>query len=164
MDTLWQRHILNSWQLAPLVLRQPPGAVVDLGSGAGLPGLILAIAGAGDVHLVEANHRKAAFLQFAAAQTSVSCRVHPLRFEALDPGSIGEVAVVTARAVAALPALLALALPLCHAGTVLFFPKGRRWQDEVQAAEKSFCFSLTSHESVTDPEAVILEVRCLTRR
>lgn len=164
LGSLWQRHILDSWQLVPLALPRQQGALVDLGSGAGLPGLILAIAGAPDVHLVESNQRKAAFLRFAAEQTGAACTVHPLRIEALDLRSIGKVAVITARALAGLPALLALALPLCHDGTALFFSKGRRWREEVRAAEKSYSFSLTAHESVTDSEAVILELRCLTER
>lgn len=164
LGMLWERHILDSWQMVPLAHPLQPGPLVDLGSGAGLPGLILALAGVPDVHLVESNQRKAAFLRFAAEQTATPCTIHPQRIEALSGGSIGKAATVSARALAGLPALLHLALPLCNAGTRLLFSKGRRWQDEVREAEKVYAFDLTVHESVTESEAVILELRCLTKR
>ncbi len=161
---LWERHILDSWQLVPLAQPSQPGLLADLGSGAGLPGLILALAGIPDVHLIESNQRKAAFLRFAVEQTGAQCTIRPHRIEALADGSLGRVATVSARALAALPALLGLALPICDANTRLLFPKGRRWQEEVREAEKGYAFELLTHESVTDSEAVILELRCLTKR
>jgi 16S rRNA (guanine527-N7)-methyltransferase len=164
LGMLWERHILDSWQMVPLAQPRQPGPLVDLGSGAGLPGLILALAGVPDVHLVESNQRKAAFLRFVAEQTATPCTIHPQRIEALSDGLTGKAATVSARALAALPALLHLALPLCDAGTRLLFPKGRRWQDEVREAEKDYAFDLQAHESVTESEAVILELRCLTKR
>lgn len=164
LGMLWERHILDSWQMVPLVQAGQPGLLLDFGSGAGLPGLILALAGVPDVHLVESNQRKAAFLRFAAGQTGAQCTIRSHRVEALGDGSLGKIATVSARALAALPALLRLALPLCDAETRLLFPKGRRWQEEVREAEKDFVFDLLTHESVTDSEAVILELRCLTER
>lgn len=164
LGMLWERHILDSWQLVPLAASGEPGLLVDLGSGAGLPGLILAMAGVPDVHLVESNQRKAAFLRFSAEQTGVQSTIHPLRIEAVGDALPGRIATVSARALAALPALLRLAIPLCDADTRLLFPKGRRWQEEVSEAEKDFRFDLQTHESVTDSEAVILELRSLTKR
>ena len=161
---LWERHIVDSWQLTPLAWPSRPGALIDLGSGAGLPGLILAIAGVPDVNLIESNQRKAAFLRFAAEQTGARCIVRPQRIEAVADGSPVKAATVSARALAALPALLRLALPFCDAETRLLFPKGRRWQEEVREAELDYAFEWQAHESVTDSEAVILELRCLTKR
>ena len=160
---IWQRHILDSWQLVPLIPGDG-GDIADLGSGAGFPGMVLAISGIKQVHLVESNHRKAAFLRFVAEQTETACQVHAVRAETLSRPEIGEVSVITARALASLTALLELSLPLCGPDSRLIFPKGRRWQDEVREAEQMYHFDFTAHESVTDPEAVILELRHLTKR
>lgn len=176
LPALWERHILDSWQLLPLVSADAgreakvgakvndAGSLVDLGSGAGLPGLVLAIAGVPDVHLIESNHRKAAFLRFVAEQTGLDCRVHAARAESVGRETTGPVAVMTARALTALPGLLGLCLPFCDADTQLLLPKGARWQEEVRAAEIRFSFALTVHESVTDQQAVILELRSLAER
>lgn len=172
LPALWERHILDSWQLLPLVSADAEreakvnaaGSLVDLGSGAGLPGLVLAIAGVPDVHLIESNHRKAAFLRFVAEQTGLDCQVHAARAESVGRETTGPVAVITARALTALPGLLGLCLPFCDADTRLLLPKGARWQEEVRAAEIRFSFALTVHESVTDRQAVILELRSLAER
>ena len=113
----WRRHVLDSAQLHPL-LPDDGGAVVDLGSGAGLPGLILAIMGADQVHLVESNGRKCAFLARALRETGAEAGVHDCRVEDLAPFPAG---VVTARACAPLPRLIGLAWPFVGgAGLCLF--------------------------------------------
>ena len=164
MPALWERHILDCWQLLPLVPRKAQGPVIDLGSGAGLPGMILAIAGIPDVHLIESNHRKAGFLRFVAQQTGVPVRVHAQRIEAVDPADVGPARAVTARALAALPALLSWALPFCGADTRLTFQKGRSWRQEVADAKAAFRFEMAVRESVTEREAVILEMHSIERR
>lgn len=98
----WSRHVLDSaalWPHVPVTTQR----LADLGSGAGFPGLVLAILGAPDVHLVEADQRKAAFLREAARVTNTPVTVHAARLEALDPLGAD---VVTARALAPLPTLL----------------------------------------------------------
>lgn len=170
LPVLWERHLLDSWQTLPLVSPDlsgssaTPGPLVDFGSGAGLPGLVLAIAGVPGVHLIESNHRKTAFLRFAAEQTGASCRIISARAESVREPALTSVPVITARALAALPDLLHMTLPFCGPETRLLFPKGRHWREEVEAAEQRYSFSLTIHESVTDPEAVILELQSLTER
>lgn len=170
LPALWERHILDSWQLLPLVGANTEtgtagaGCLVDLGSGAGLPGLVLAIAGVPDVHLIESNHRKAAFLRFVAEQTGLDCQVHAVRAESVGADLTGPVSVMTARALTALPGLLRLCLPFCDADTRLLLPKGARWEEEVRAAEVGYSFALNVHESVTDRQAVILELRSLAER
>lgn len=164
LPCLWDRHVLDCWQLLPLIGSDRQGSLVDLGAGAGLPGMVLAIAGVAGVHLIESNHRKAAFLRFVAEQTGTACHVHAMRAEAVSPEEIGPVSVVTARALTALPALLGLCQRFCGAGTRLLLPKGARWQDEVRMAEARFTFGMTVHESVTDRQAVILELRSLAER
>src|ERR1700722_5537891 len=127
---LWERHIADSLQLATLM--QPgPGRAIDLGSGAGFPGLVLAIATGVPFDLVEADQRKAAFLREAARQTGAPVRVHPVRIEA---AAIAPAPLVTARALAPLPKLLALAAPLLAPGGTCLFPKGANVQAELTEA------------------------------
>ncbi len=105
---LWRRHMLDSAQLMPLL---PPPAdcprvLLDMGSGAGFPGLVLAIMGAGHVHLVESDQRKAAFLREAVRLTGATATVHGSRIERLDSFPAD---VITARALAPLATLMAYA-------------------------------------------------------
>lgn len=111
LPDLWRRHMLDSAQLMDLLPPPPQGRarrLVDLGSGAGFPGLVLAILGAGEVHLVEADRKKVAFLREVARQTGTDVVLHPSRIESLAPLAAQ---VVTARALAPLPRLLDLAAP-----------------------------------------------------
>ena len=119
---LWERHIGDSLQLIPLMEPYPERAI-DLGSGAGFPGLVLAIATGVPFDLIEADQRKAAFLREAARITDAPVRIHPLRIEA---ARLPRAPLVTARAVAALPKLLALAAPLLAPGGICLFPEGRK--------------------------------------
>jgi 16S rRNA (guanine527-N7)-methyltransferase len=137
----------------------PPGvqSLVDLGSGAGFPGLVLAIMGLPGVELVEADARKCAFLREAARVAAAPVVVHNTRIESLPPR---EVAVVTARGCAPLDRLLVLAQPLIGPGTVCLFPKGEQAGQEVAAAQEAWEFDVASQQSRTDPRGVVL---CLTR-
>jgi len=161
LDHVWQRHILDSLQLiglAPAALRW-----IDLGSGAGFPGLVVAAAIAGrdgaSVHLVEANGRKAAFLRTAALELGLPVTVHAARIEDAS-GSIAEgFDVVTARALAPLPRLLPLISPFVARGAVALLHKGADFAAEVAEARTEFGFDLVEHPSVSDPAGRILEVR-----
>src|SRR5579862_1487338 len=127
LDSVWQRHLLDSAQLLRH-LPETPGPLVDLGSGAGFPGLVLAIAGVPDVHLVEADARKAAFLAETARLTGTKITLHTRRIADIAPFPA---AVVTARALAPLTELLGLARPFFAAGTIGLFHKGRDWRREL---------------------------------
>ncbi len=129
-DVIWTRHVADSLQLLPF-LSGREGPFVDLGSGAGFPGLVLAIASAQPFHLIEADRRKAAFLREAARATAAPVSVHAHRIETtpLPPAS-----VVTARALAPLPKLCALAWPLLRSDGVLLALKGAKAQQELTEA------------------------------
>jgi 16S rRNA (guanine527-N7)-methyltransferase len=159
LDDPWRRHVLDSAQLAPL-LPDAAGAVVDIGSGAGFPGLVLAILGRGDVHLVESNARKAAFLREAARQTATPVTVHPRRIEDLTPFAA---AAVTARACAPLAELLDLAAPFMDLGAVGLFLKGAAVDEELTAARERFNMAVERHPSRSDPAATILIIRNVER-
>lgn len=140
LPDIWRRHFLDSAQLLPL-LPDDPGpenrVIADLGSGAGFPGLVLAILGAGRVHLIESDGRKCAFLSEAARITAAPAEIHNIRLDPRRPPAPDIRAdVVTARAVAPLPDLVELALPLLKPGGVCLFLKGAGAAEELTAARK----------------------------
>ncbi len=156
---LWPRHILDSAQLAPL-LPEVPGTLIDLGSGAGFPGLVLAILTPWRVHLVEADQRKAAFLREAAREAGADVTIHAIRAETLR---IGPAEVVTARALASISGLLTLAAPLLAAGGICLFPKGRGAADELTAATARWHMRVERFPSQTDPGATLLRISEIRR-
>ncbi len=151
---LWRRHFLDSAQLRPFV---PDGAqsLIDLGAGAGFPGLVLAILGVPDVELVEADSRKAAFLREAARVTEASVTIRPCRVAAVPLHLVG---VVTARALAPLDRLLDLAQPFLGPDTVCLFLKGERAGEELTLARKRWTMTVVLHNSIADPRGVVLRL------
>lgn len=161
LKEVWHRHVADSLQLAALA---PEARTwVDLGSGAGFPGLVLGIAAAERpgtvVHLVESNSRKCAYLRHAARVTGAAVKVHDARLETVIDGFQGQVDVVTARALAPLPQLLAWTEPLLRTGAIGLFPKGQDASSELTEARKSMRFNAEMFASRTDPRATILRVR-----
>lgn len=152
---IWERHVLDSLRLVPLI---PAGTTraIDLGSGAGLPGVPLAIATGIPFDLVESDRRKATFLLEAQRVTGAPVNVHCARIETLD---LAPAPVVTARALAPLEALLGLAAPLLAPRGVAFFPKGARAAEEIEAAKRSWRFGLEIAGERQQPILVITEPR-----
>ena len=148
----WRRHILDSGQLWRW---WPQGArtLADLGSGAGLPGLVLAVLGAPIVHLIESDQRKAAFLREAARACGVTVTVHAARSDAVPPLAAD---VVTARALAPLPELLELAQRHVHAGTTCLFLKGKGAASELTRARENWTMQVATAGSLSDPEGQVL--------
>ena len=154
-EHIWERHVQDSLRLAPLI---PPGTprAIDLGSGGGLPGLVLAIATGIPFDLVESDRRKSAFLLEAARATEAPVTVHTTRIEASD---LAPAPLVTARALAPLAGLLALAAPLLAPGGLMLFPKGAQAEDELQEARASWTFALTRHHAGEHPILAIAHPR-----
>jgi 16S rRNA (guanine527-N7)-methyltransferase len=155
LDDPWRRHILDCAQLARIL---PDGtrSLVDLGSGAGLPGLILAVLGVPEVHLVESDRRKAAFLLDCTGRLGLTgVRVHQARAEELPPIAAD---VVTARALAPLERLLPLALRFAHGRTRLLFLKGREVESELTVAARSWKMTARLHPSLASAEGRVLEI------
>jgi 16S rRNA (guanine527-N7)-methyltransferase len=159
VDQVWTRHIADSLRLIGLL---PPATrtMADLGSGAGVPGLILAIATGHKVHLYESNGKKAAFLRETVRQTSAAATVHQIRSELLasDPAR-PKVDVVLARAFAPLGRLLSHAAPFLADGAVGLFHKGQDIDAELTDATKCWRIRYIKHSGVIDSNGVILEVR-----
>ncbi|TXL73001.1 16S rRNA (guanine(527)-N(7))-methyltransferase RsmG [Vineibacter terrae] len=161
LDEVWTRHVLDSLQLLPLI---PAGArtLVDLGSGAGFPGLVVAIARPDlSVRLVESDNRKAVFLGEVARQAAPTTVIVNKRIEAAAPDPAD---VITARALAPLPELLDWAHRFTIDPTICLFHKGRSIDDELTDAERRWMMTMDRVPSVTAPDAAILRVARLRPR
>ena len=156
---LWRRHFLDSAQLW-LLLPVDVESVIDLGSGAGFPGLVLAILGVPGLELVEADSRKCAFLREAARITEVDVTIRPCRIQAVPPHPVD---VVTARACAPLERLLGLAEPFLAAKTECLFLKGERVEDELTLARKHWTMTARLCQSRSDPRGVVLRLQQVAR-
>ncbi len=157
--TVWERHVVDSLGLVRLLPRDFSHAV-DIGSGGGFPGLVLAIATDRLFHLVESDQRKATFLREAIRATGASATVHATRIETV---TISPAPVITARAAAALPTLLRWSARLLTPGGVCIFPKGRGVEDELTAAGNEWNMRVERFSSPTDSSATILRISEVTR-
>ncbi len=154
---LWRRHVLDSAQLMPLIA--PSSCrLVDVGSGAGFPGLVLAILGAQGVELVEASQKTCNFLAEAVRVTGADATVIRARSEALPKAPAD---TVTARAVAPLPRLIELVQPLIGPATRCLFHKGAGVEAELTIAHKMWRMVATTVPSRTDPRGRIVVIEDL---
>jgi 16S rRNA (guanine527-N7)-methyltransferase len=167
LPALWSRHFADSAQLCGLA----PNARLwlDLGSGAGFPGLVIAIIQAGTpdfhMHLVESNRKKCAFLGEVARETEAPVDIHAMRIEELAESDQSlRPDVVSARALAPLPRLFELAAPFFGERTKGLFPKGREAEAELAAARKDWEFDFRLHPSLTAENSHIVGVTGLRPR
>jgi 16S rRNA (guanine527-N7)-methyltransferase len=164
----WRRHILDSGQLYPL-LSESDMTIVDIGSGAGFPALVLAILDLQNVnsgtharqfHLIESDSRKCIFLNEIIRLSGVAGIVHNVRVEAyMGPRADA----VTARACAPLAQLVSWTAPLLAARGRGLFLKGKKVQDELTLTAKDWRMDVIKHTSVSDTRGVILEVKNLAQ-
>jgi 16S rRNA (guanine527-N7)-methyltransferase len=162
---VWTRHIADSLQL--LELAPQAKTWVDVGTGGGFPGLVIACALGGQgrvVHLVEGSTKKAAFLREAVAETQSPALVHAVRMENFVETFAGKADIVTARAVSPLSSLLGQCWPLLRNGTLGMFPKGQDVEAELTEASKYWKMEADLVPSRTDPRARIVMVRALASR
>ncbi len=166
LPKLWTRHIADSLQIVEFA----PGAKrwIDLGSGGGFPGLVVAIALAKTpdaiVHLVESDTRKAAFLREAVRISGAPAKVHHERVESAAERFARSVDIVTARALAPLARLLELTAPLLSGGARGVFLKGQDVDNELTQAAKSWNISAETFPSRTDPRGRILIIERAVRQ
>ena len=161
LDDFWRRHFLDSAQLIALAPDAPTWA--DIGSGAGLPGVVLAILLKGRpgarIHLVDSMAKRCRFLSEVVEALDLPAEVHCARAESLSLA----VDVVTARACAPLTRLLGFAWPLLRRGSRALFLKGAEVDSEIAEARKSWRFALATHPSLSDPRGRVLEISELAR-
>ena len=167
LPELWSRHFADSAQLRSLA----PDALtwLDLGSGAGFPGLVVAILQTGipdfRMHLVESNQKKCAFLAEVVRAVQAPVDIHAMRIEELaERAQSLRPDVVSARALAPLPRLFELANPFFGEGTRGLFLKGREAEAEIEAARPGWAFASRLYPSMTAKDANIVEVTGLRER
>ncbi len=152
---IWQRHFLDSAQL----LRHLPeksGTLVDIGSGAGFPGLVLSIMGVSNIHLVESIGKKARFLQAVIDELGLGATLHHDRVENIKTIKAD---IITARAVGSLDDLLKLIKPIAKPETIGLFLKGKNIDSELTESKKSWTFVHQCLPSLSDDSGNILIVR-----
>ena len=166
LPALWTRHFLDSAQLAPLLVDDALGHTVDVGSGAGFPGMVLAILDGGRrFSLVEANSKRCAFLREVAAATGTQVAVVEGRLEDSHvQAALAPAGTIVARACAPLVELLGLVFPVLETHTYCIFPKGRRYRSELAAARRRWDFRADTVPSRTEAEARILRISDVERR
>ena len=153
------RHLADSLQLVPLI-PSPVDRAIDLGSGAGFPGLVLAAATRVRFDLIESDQRKAAFLREAARATGTEITVHTERIEKVSPLGAD---IVTARALAPLAKLLPWADRHLAPGGHCLFLKGAGAEDELTEAAKDWMMACRRTRSITDPSGLILDLEEVRR-
>jgi len=155
----WRRHFLDSAQLAALVSPAVTGGI-DVGSGAGFPGMVLALLGVPGVHLIESDRRKAQFLREVARETGAPVTIHAERIEQLPPWPAD---LITARALAPLPRLLQLVEPFVSSDSVCLFLKGRSVARELTEARISWHMVAERSPSLAHPAGVVLKLQGVRR-
>jgi 16S rRNA (guanine(527)-N(7))-methyltransferase RsmG len=154
-EDVWRRHVLDCLQLVPL-LPPNPAPILDLGSGGGFPGLVLAIATGQEIRLVEADKRKAAFLAHVSGRLGLA-NVGVLS-ERIDGARVPRARVLTARALAPLPTLLGYAHALLVPDGTALFMKGRTAEEELTEASRGWIMRVERFPSRTDPASTIFRI------
>ncbi len=159
IPNLWERHFLDSLQLIKLIPNSTK-RILDLGSGAGFPGLIISIAGGKEVTLVESDMKKCIFMKEVIRLASANAQVINKRIEDCDVQSVD---MITSRALADLNTLLSMAFHFVSRETICLFPKGKNYAMELEQAKQEWSFDVVAHPSITDTSAVVLEITNLSR-
>ena len=172
LPDIWARHMADSAQIFALAKAEKAatgcagGIWLDLGSGAGFPGMVVALLlmaekPIGKVHLVEADQRKAGFLRHVIAETQAPAVLHIMRIEDLaaqNLSALKNVDFISARALAALPETLGYVADFCNSSTIAWLHKGRGWQEELTAAQELWKLQVQDFVSCTDKAARILAI------
>lgn len=160
-SAIWTRHFMDSAQLAAFAPLS--GCWVDMGSGAGFPGLVIALLQkfhrVGEMHLIESDARKAAFLREVSRETGADAYIHSARCEDVLPKLQPD--VMTSRAMADLGQLFAYAQPFVEKGAIGVFLKGRDVVAELTKLSIPSNFQIVLNPSKTDPRAAIVQVRAI---
>ncbi|TNE40226.1 MAG: 16S rRNA (guanine(527)-N(7))-methyltransferase RsmG [Alphaproteobacteria bacterium] len=160
LPDLWRRHMLDSYQLLDVTTKKS-GLWLDLGSGAGFPALVLAIAGTYEVHAVESDQRKCLFMQNVSRETSAGLEIHRERIEEMPPLSAD---IISARALAPLDKLFELAAPFATEDTEFLFLKGQDVDEELTNSSKYWKMEAEKLPSVTRDDGCILRISRLRRK
>ena len=159
LKDMWRRHMLDSVQLKKFI-RPSDKTILDLGSGAGFPGLVLGIVTTRPIHLVESNNRKCTFLREVARKTDANVVIHHGRIEDLKSFPVD---VITARALASIDKLLDYSQPFLAENSRCLFLKGQNSHQELTAARKKWKMIVTEAESLSDASGTIFSIEGISR-
>ncbi len=165
IQDIWSRHIEDSLQLC-LYLKCDDKVLYDFGSGAGFPGVVIAIIAKDifpnlKISLIESISKKANFLKVVSDELGLDLNIYNDRIEKLN---ISKADVITSRAMASLDKLLEYSKPFCYNKTRLLFLKGEKWQEEVVEAKKRWCFSFITQKSQTSDKGCVLQIENIRRK
>jgi 16S rRNA (guanine527-N7)-methyltransferase len=162
LEDMAERHFLDSAQLIKYIPNKNI-KLTDMGSGAGFPGMVLAMMGVTEVHLIESDMRKATFLREVSRETKTKIFMHDDRVE---DASIENIDFITARALAPLNDLLSMMEHLSTSGHFVtgLMMKGEKTEDELLKAEKKWKFTLETYNSITDKSGKILKINNLVKK
>lgn len=154
LTDMWRRHFYDSAQLINHIdMERGQYKILDLGSGAGFPGLVLSILGAGDVHLVESVGKKCTFMKQVIQKVDVKATVHNERIENMEAFPVD---LITSRACADLGKLIDLTERFRTSDTACLFLKGERTDEELTQAKKKWHFNVKKHTSKSEESGMIL--------
>jgi 16S rRNA (guanine527-N7)-methyltransferase len=160
IEQAWHRHFLDALQLLPMI-ENLNAKIVDLGSGGGFPGMVIAIAGAGNMHLVESDTKKILFLREVARITDTTITLHHARIEDAPTQNAD---IITSRACSPLATLLQLASHYVSHETICLFHKGKNYSKEIEDALVDWEFNIATTPSVTDTQSAILKLTSIRKR
>ncbi|MPT48699.1 MAG: 16S rRNA (guanine(527)-N(7))-methyltransferase RsmG [Sphingobium sp.] len=165
-DHVWARHIVDSAQLLKLVPPAADGKQIwaDLGAGAGLPGIVVAILSGYHVKMIEMRRKRVEFLEYVIQQLGLNASVFGGKVEQAGPSLNGPVSVISARAYAPMDRLIASALPLARKGTIWVLPKGQNFQNELDIAQTLWHSDASVAPSLTAEDSAILVLKNVRKK
>ena len=162
IPNIWERHIIDSIQILNYLPKEKKNSfLLDVGTGAGLPGIVLAIMGRHDVILCEKSPKKSNFLKKVQKELSLNYIVHNRRIEDII---IKNVSIIVSRAYASISKIILSNFHLISKETILVIHKGKKYMEEIKDAKKNFFFSYKKFKSITSNESVILKIENVEKR
>jgi len=156
----WQSHVLDCLQILPLILNKK-NSILDMGTGAGLPGFLLKICGCENVTLVDSNGKKINFLQSVNSKLNTGLNIFRSRLEDMDEIKFD---IITSRALSSLDRLFTYSQKFIKKNTVLIFLKGKTVNEEISFAKKKWKFNFTKYQSISDKRGTTLNISGLKKR
>ena len=162
ISDIWLRHIIDSLQIIKYLPKEEKNKyLIDVGTGAGLPGVVLAIMGRSDVLLCEKSPKKTNFLKVVLKECSLNAKIYNCRIEDIIMNNI---AIIVSRAYASIKKLILTNIHLISKETILVIHKGRKHMKEIADAKKEFAFNFKKFDSITSKEGVILKIENIIRK
>ena len=162
ISDIWLRHIIDSLQIIKYLPKEEKNKfLIDVGTGAGLPGVVLAIMGRSDVLLCEKSPKKTNFLKVVLKECSLNAKIYNCRIEDIIMNNI---AIIVSRAYASIKKLILTNIHLISKETILVIHKGRKHMKEIADAKKEFAFNFKKFDIITSNEVVILKIENIIRK